>query len=52
MIKHHFCRACGIHPYAEANGPDGTPMAAVNIRCLEGVDLEAIPVKNFDGRSQ
>ena len=24
---------------------------AVNIRCLEGVDLSAIPVQNYDGRS-
>ena len=26
-------------------------MAAVNIRCLEGIDLAAIPVTDFDGRS-
>ncbi|MCB2034595.1 MAG: GFA family protein, partial [Ottowia sp.] len=26
-------------------------MAAVNLRCVEGLDLEAIPVRHFDGRS-
>src|SRR6476620_6331356 len=50
-IKHRFCAVCGIHPYAEAKDPKGNPMAAINIRALEGVDLSAIPVKQFDGRS-
>lgn len=50
-IKHHFCQACGIHPYAEAVDKKGTPTAAINIRCLEGVDLASVPVKNFDGRA-
>ena len=51
LIKHHFCQACGIHPYAEAVDPKGNPTAAINIRCLEAVDLASIPVKNFDGRA-
>ena len=46
-----FCPACGIHPYAEATDPKGRLTAAVNVRCLEGIDLAAIPVKHFDGRS-
>ena len=50
-IKHHFCRTCGIHPYAEASDPKGNPMAAINIRTLEGIDLGAVPVKHFDGLS-
>ena len=48
-IKHRFCSACGIHPYGEATDPKGNAMAAVNIRCLEGVDLAAIPVQQYDG---
>jgi hypothetical protein len=51
VIKHHFCKTCGIHPYAEGVGPNGSRMAAVNVRCLEGVDLGRIPVKHFDGRA-
>lgn len=49
-IKHRFCAKCGIHPYGEAKDPQGNPMAAINIRCLEGIDLERIPVTHFDGR--
>jgi hypothetical protein len=52
VIDHRFCARCGIHPYAEAKDPKGNRMAAVNIRCLEGVDLAAIPVTPFDGRSK
>ena len=51
FIKHHFCPSCGIHPYAEAADRSGKPMAAINARCLEGVDSEKLPVKHFDGRS-
>ena len=50
-IRHRFCKTCGIHPFAEATDPKGTPTAAINIRCLEGIDLASIPVKHFDGRS-
>jgi hypothetical protein len=51
VIKHHFCRTCGIHPYGEGTDPKGNRMAAINIRCLEGIDLESVPVQHFDGRS-
>jgi len=51
VIKHRFCPTCGIHPYGEGPDPTGSRMAAINIRCLEGIDLAAIPVQHFDGRS-
>jgi hypothetical protein len=50
-IKHRFCPNCGMHPYGEGTDPKGNETAAVNIRCLEGVDLESIPVRHFDGRA-
>ena len=50
-IKHRFCPTCGIHPYGEASDPTGKAMAAVNIRCLEGIDLAQIPVTHNDGRA-
>jgi hypothetical protein len=51
VIHHRFCPTCGIHPYGEGVDPKGNPMAAINLRCLEGVDLALIPVHPFDGRS-
>lgn len=51
VIQHHFCPTCGIHPYGEGVDPKGNRVAAVNLRCLEGIDLAAIPVHHFDGRA-
>ncbi|OBZ93323.1 aldehyde-activating protein [Pararhizobium polonicum] len=48
-IQHHFCAVCGIAPYGEGAGKDG-PMAAVNVRCLPDVDLEALTITKVDGR--
>ena len=50
-IKHRFCPTCGIHLFGEATDPSGKPAAAVNARCLEGVDIASLAVKHFDGRS-
>jgi hypothetical protein len=50
-IHHLFCRTCGIRSFARGRMPDGSPMVAVNVRCLEDVDLDAIPRIPFDGRS-
>lgn len=51
-IKHRFCPTCGIHPYSDGTDPKGVRMAAINIRCLDGIELSAIPVTHFDGRSK
>jgi hypothetical protein len=51
IIKHHFCKTCGIHPYGEGVAADGNAMAAINIRCLEDIDLQSIPVQHYDGRA-
>lgn len=50
-IKHRFCSVCGCAPFAEATDPKGNPMAAVNARCLDEIDLAALPRQPFDGRS-
>jgi hypothetical protein len=52
VIKHRFCANCRFHPYGEGTDPKGNRMAAVNIRCLEGIELASVPVTQFDGRSR
>lgn len=49
-IKHRFCPTCGIHPYGEGNDPQGNAMAAVNLRCVDGIDLAALKVVEYNGR--
>lgn len=51
VIKHRFCPRCGMHPYGEGTDAKGNAMAAINIRCLEGIELETIAVTQFDGRA-
>ena len=47
--KHYFCRNCGIHPFIR---PRLDPTRwAVNVRCIEGLDLSSIPVRSFDGEN-
>ena len=51
VIRHRFCPVCGIHPYAEGVDPKGNAVAAINVRCVEGIDLDALTVKHHDGRA-
>ena len=47
--KNHFCKTCGISPFRRARSdPD---LVDVNVRCLEGVDADALPATPFDGRN-
>jgi hypothetical protein len=32
--------------------PDGTPTVGINLRCIEGLDVEALDPKPWDGRSK
>jgi hypothetical protein len=52
IIRHKFCQICGVSPYAEATDPQGVLTAAINIRCIENIDLEKIPVNHFNGRDR
>jgi hypothetical protein len=57
--KDYFCARCGILPFRRPSDP--TPQElhdgvmpfdgwAINVRCLEGLDLNAIPIKKIFGR--
>jgi hypothetical protein len=51
VIKHHFCPKCGCAPFGFGADKAGSATAAVNVRCLEGIELSALQVKHVDGRS-
>ncbi|MBD0414125.1 GFA family protein [Oryzicola mucosus] len=51
-IQHLFCSVCGMESFARAAAPDGTEMVAVNVRCLEDVDVESLKPTPYDGRSR
>jgi hypothetical protein len=50
-LHHLFCKHCGIRSFARGVHPKLGEMVALNVRCLDGVDLAAIPTKQFDGKS-
>ena len=50
-IHHPFCKTCGIQSYAYGKGPGGRDMVMINVRCLDGVDVEELAVRKFDGAS-
>jgi hypothetical protein len=51
IIHHLFCRSCGVQPFSRGKNREGSPMMAVNVRCLEGVEPGQLKVTNVDGRS-
>jgi hypothetical protein len=51
VIRHTFCRHCGTQSFSRGKMPDGTEIAAINLRCLDNVDLSAITPKPIDGKS-
>jgi hypothetical protein len=51
VIHHLFCSKCGIRSFARGAMPDGTPVAAVNLRCVDDVDVSTLKTHQYDGKS-
>jgi len=56
--RDYFCPVCGILPFRRPSDPtpqellDGVPPFdgwAINVRCLDGVDLDSIPLRKIVG---
>ncbi|CDN54788.1 Glutathione-dependent formaldehyde-activating GFA [Neorhizobium galegae bv. officinalis bv. officinalis str. HAMBI 1141] len=52
VITHYFCAYCGIAPFSEATMPNGTEMAAINLRCVPEIDIATLTVTQYDGASR
>ncbi|UVA77872.1 GFA family protein [Pandoraea commovens] len=52
VIRHQFCPNCGVEAFAFGQMPDGSKMAAVNVRCIDDIDLDAVHPTPFDGASR
>jgi hypothetical protein len=50
-VHHLFCQTCGIRSFTRGTAPNGSKMVSINVRCLDGVDLDALEVRRFDGAS-
>ncbi|RKH62873.1 GFA family protein [Corallococcus llansteffanensis] len=52
VIDHLFCPTCGVESYGTGKGPDGKQMYAINVRCLDGVDVSTLTPMPFNGRDR
>jgi hypothetical protein len=50
-IHHLFCKTCGVRSFGHGQSPDGQETYAINVRSLDGVDLDALRVTKVDGKS-
>ncbi len=51
VIHHVFCKVCGIKPFAKGKDKNGNETRAINVRCLEGVDVDKLNVHHYDGKN-
>lgn len=51
IIHHLFCKTCGVVSFAKGSAPDGTKMIAVNLRCLDNIDLSKLKIQEYDGKN-
>jgi hypothetical protein len=49
-IHHLFCATCGVRSFGHGTGPDGSEMYAINVRTLDGVDLDALKIQKVNGK--
>ena len=38
-IRHQLCVDCGVDVFARGSKPDGTEVVAVNVSCIDGIEL-------------
>lgn len=46
-IRHLFCKTCGVQSFSEGVT---FPKAAINVRCLDGVDTKSLTLTPFNGK--
>jgi hypothetical protein len=51
-IRHQLCIDCGVDVFARGNKPDGTPVVALNVSCIDGIELTKLAMTAFDGRNR
>ena len=52
VIHHLFCKDCGILSFGGTTAPDGSKIAVINVRCLDGFEMSKVKVQDYDGRSR
>jgi hypothetical protein len=51
VVHHLFCRECGVAAFSRGQKPGGGEMIAINVRCLDGIDVAGLTPRQFDGKN-
>jgi hypothetical protein len=51
IIHHLFCPQCGVGAFSRGVTAQGAEIMAINVRCLDDVDLGSLKLTPVDGRS-
>jgi hypothetical protein len=46
-IRHLFCKICGVQSFSEGVT---FPKVAINVRCLDGIDLSTLTITPYNGK--
>ena len=50
-IHHQLCVDCGVDVFARGKKPDGSDVVALNVSCIDGIELSKLKMTPVDGRS-
>jgi hypothetical protein len=51
-IRHQLCVDCGVDVFARGSKPDGTEVVALNVSCIDGIELAKLAMTPIDGRNR
>ena len=51
-IRHQLCVDCGVDVFARGRKPDGGEVVALNVSCIDGIELSKLTMTPIDGRSR
>jgi hypothetical protein len=50
-IRHQLCVDCGVEVFAHGRKPDGSEVIALNVSCIDGIELSKLTMTPVDGRN-
>lgn len=51
MITHLFCKDCGVEAFGYGKNQSGEPTVAINVRSIDGINLDELKQTPFDGKN-
>ena len=51
-IRHQLCVDCGVDVFARGSRPGGIEVVALNVSCIDGIELAKLAMTPIDGRNR